>query len=98
MAFLRDAESNPAVQAILSRLQHVDTKAVAVGLPVTLFGLAFSYYFVALLYSLFLSPLRSIPGPFLARFTRWWEYRLVKQGNSNQEFIRLHKKYGKSFI
>ncbi|KAF4417289.1 Pisatin demethylase [Fusarium acutatum] len=94
MAFLRDAESNPTVQAILSRLQHVDTKAVAVGLPLTLFGLTFFYYFIALLYSLFLSPLRNIPGPFLARVTRWWEYRLVKQGNSNQEFIRLHKKYG----
>ncbi|KAL9568905.1 hypothetical protein ACKAV7_006970 [Fusarium commune] len=94
MAFLRDAESNPTVQAILSRLQHVDAKAVAAGFPLTLFGLAFSYYFIALLYSLFLSPLRSIPGPFLARVTRWWEYRVVKQGHSNQEFIRLHKKYG----
>jgi hypothetical protein len=98
MAFLRDPESNPMVQAILSRLQHVNAKVVAVGLPLAFFGLAISYYFVALLYSLLFSPLRNIPGPFLARVTRWWEYRVVKQGNSNLEFIRLHKKYGWSFI
>ncbi|KAH7146836.1 cytochrome P450 [Dactylonectria estremocensis] len=40
------------------------------------------------------SPLRKVPGPFLARLTRWWEYRMVVRGDSNLEYIRLHKKYG----
>ncbi|EEU38517.1 uncharacterized protein NECHADRAFT_19176, partial [Fusarium vanettenii 77-13-4] len=38
--------------------------------------------------------LRKIPGPLLARVTRWWEYRLVSKGDSNLEYIRLHQKYG----
>ncbi|KAJ5182111.1 cytochrome P450 [Penicillium cf. viridicatum] len=52
------------------------------------------YNICALLYSLFFSPLRSIPGPFLARATRWWEYVKVVNGDSHQEYVRLHEKYG----
>ncbi|OKP06708.1 Pisatin demethylase [Penicillium subrubescens] len=47
-----------------------------------------------LLYSLFFSPLRRIPGPFLARATRWWEYIKVVNGDSHREYVRLHEKYG----
>jgi len=63
---------------------------------ITLVLLATSYYLVPLLHSLLFSPLRRVPGPFLARVTRWWEYRMVLGGDSNQEYIRLHKKYGPS--
>lgn len=52
------------------------------------------YNICSLLYSLFFSPLRSIPGPFLARATRWWEYVKVVNGDSHQEYVRLHEKYG----
>lgn len=96
MALLRDLEDSQIVQAILLQLQHVSPQKLVPGLLTAAAGLVFAYYLAALFYSLFLSPLRRIPGPLLARMTRWWEYCVVKKGKSNQEYIRLHQKYGTS--
>jgi hypothetical protein len=38
--------------------------------------------------------LRSIPGPFLARFTRLWELRAVYKHDFATYNVALHKKYG----
>ncbi|KAH7082639.1 cytochrome P450 [Paraphoma chrysanthemicola] len=40
------------------------------------------------------SPLRSIPGPFLARFTRLWYLRRTRLGQFHEDNIVLHRKYG----
>lgn len=61
---------------------------------VTIFCLVTSYYTISTLNSLFFSPLKNVPGPFLARMTRWWEYFMVQRGVSNLEYVSLHKKYG----
>jgi hypothetical protein len=42
------------------------------------------------------SPLRSVPGPFLARFTRLWYLKNVWSGKFEQVNIDLHKRYGES--
>ncbi len=42
----------------------------------------------------FISPLRSVPGPFLARFTRLWYFNRVEKGRFEHENIALHRKYG----
>lgn len=42
----------------------------------------------------YLSPLRDIPGPFAASFTRLWHMRRILKGDQNLELIRLHEKYG----
>ena len=39
-------------------------------------------------------PLRSLPGPFWARFTRVWYLNEVSKGNFEKTNIQLHKKYG----
>jgi len=39
-------------------------------------------------------PLRNIPGPFLARFTRLWYLIEIYRGNFQITNIELHKKYG----
>lgn len=39
-------------------------------------------------------PLRAIPGPFLARFTRLWYFHAVYKGNFELTNVELHKKYG----
>ncbi|GAQ05023.1 pisatin demethylase [Aspergillus lentulus] len=59
-----------------------------------------SYTFLAsdfprgtLLFTFFFSPLRAIPGPWLARTTRLWELVMVSKGKFNQRAIHLHKKY-----
>lgn len=54
----------------------------------------FLYWVLPLLYSLLFSPLRKVPGPFLARVTRLWEFHSLWKGHSNLDFIRLHEKYG----
>lgn len=41
-----------------------------------------------------LSPLRSIPGPFWARFSNIWYFNQVRLGHFEKENIRLHRKYG----
>lgn len=40
------------------------------------------------------SPLKDIPGPFWARFTKLWYFRRVQKGGFEQDNIALHQKYG----
>ncbi|KAI5922089.1 cytochrome P450 [Camillea tinctor] len=56
--------------------------------------LIITYYVIPTLFEFLFSPLGKVPGPFWARFSRWWEYRRVANGRSNLEYIRWHKKYG----
>ncbi|KAI1559582.1 CypX, Cytochrome P450, partial [Pyrenophora tritici-repentis] len=41
-----------------------------------------------------MTPLRSVPGPFLARFTRLWELRAVRKHDFATYNIALHEEYG----
>ncbi|KAL6703106.1 hypothetical protein ACN47E_010243 [Coniothyrium glycines] len=52
------------------------------------------YYILPFLHGLFVSPTKNIPGPLLARFTRWYEYCAVLRGKSNLEYLQLHDKFG----
>jgi hypothetical protein len=40
-------------------------------------------------------PLRKIPGPFWARYTRLWEVYHVRKGHFHSLNVELHEKYGK---
>jgi hypothetical protein len=64
------------------------TLVIAVVVLLLLFRLIHSVY------SCLTSPLRSIPGPFLARFTKLWYLWRVYNGHFEQENIALHRKYG----
>lgn len=46
------------------------------------------------LFKVISDPLRDIPGPFLARFTRLWYVFELYKGNFERTNIELHKKYG----
>jgi hypothetical protein len=47
------------------------------------------------IYILYFAPLREVPGPFLARFTRAWQYfHLRNRGDAPAILIRLHQKHG----
>ncbi|PVH85443.1 cytochrome P450 [Cadophora sp. DSE1049] len=48
------------------------------------------YYVVPAL----LDPLRHIPGPFWARFTRWWKLIEIYGGEFEKRNIELHRRYG----
>lgn len=48
-----------------------------------------------LVYSNLTSPLRDVPGPFWARFTRFWYFQSVWSGQFHRTNIALHKRYAK---
>ncbi|KAI1638940.1 cytochrome P450 [Biscogniauxia mediterranea] len=87
--------SSPISQDITqSRLVYGDFQGQSTKILLSFLILFATYYVIPVLYDLLFSPLRKIPGPIWARFTRWWEYRLVAKGDSNLQYIHLHKRYG----
>lgn len=46
------------------------------------------------LYRAFVTPLRGIPGPFAAKFSRIWKLVEVLKGHFEKTDIALHRKYG----
>lgn len=59
---------------------------------VTTLGIVILFVYFLLQY--ILDPLRDIPGPFLARFTRLWYFLEIYKGTYELTDIELHKKYG----
>ena len=51
-------------------------------------------FFLKIAYSYFTSPLRRLPGPFLAKFTDAWRLGLVYGGHAEKHHGRLHKELG----
>lgn len=45
-------------------------------------------------YRSFTSPLKNIPGPWPARFSKLWYFESVRKGNFEEKNIMLHRKYG----
>lgn len=69
-------------------LLHIEFSAVGVSLFAV--GALLVYFLVQFI----LDPLRDIPGPFLARFTRLWYLAEIYKGSFELTEIKLHKKYG----
>jgi hypothetical protein len=46
------------------------------------------------LYRAFVTPLRGIPGPFAAKFSRIWKLVEILKGHFEKTDIALHRKYG----
>ena len=59
-----------------------------------LFTVSLLYYIVTSILSVFAPGLRSIPGPFLARFSRLWNLRMVATGQCHLKLVEAHEKYG----
>ncbi|KAN0119335.1 cytochrome P450 [Hyaloscypha variabilis] len=62
--------------------------------PSSLSLLALGIYVAYTIVSVVADPLRDIPGPFLARFTRLWYFFEVYKGSFETTNLNLHKKYG----
>lgn len=45
-------------------------------------------------YNVFLHPLRGVPGPTLAKVSRWWLFCVEMGGDPHVEILKLHRKYG----
>jgi hypothetical protein len=57
-------------------------------------ALLFIWLLFNALYQRLFSPLRKIPGPFLASITRYWQLKKILNGTWHEEIIQLHRKYG----
>lgn len=60
-------------------------------------GLALPVTFGLLLYlvwQIYGTPIRRIPGPFLASMTRLWHVWYILRGDQNAELVRLHDAHG----
>jgi len=53
-----------------------------------------SFFLLFFFVNYLLDPLRNIPGPFLARFTRLWYFLEIYKGGFELTDVKLHKKYG----
>lgn len=53
-----------------------------------------SLYILSTLYLALIDPLRHIPGPFLARFTRAWYFWEIYKGSFERTNQQLHSRYG----
>lgn len=62
--------------------------------PGTLILIALGFIIVYNAFQVIFDPLRDIPGPFLARFTRLWYLLELYKGRFELTNIELHKKYG----
>ena len=69
-------------------LQHIDFSMSSVLL---LSGAALIIHFLV---QFVFDPLREVPGPCLARFTRLWYFIEIYKGGFELTEIELHKKYG----
>jgi hypothetical protein len=70
---------------------------VSVIVPVLFFLLPFLAVLRSIIRALS-SPLRSLPGPFWARFTRLWYLSKVWAGDFQKTNIELHEVYGNEFF
>jgi hypothetical protein len=62
--------------------------------PTTIFILLPTGILIYTLLQYLLDPLRSIPGPFLARFSRLWYFLEIYKGSFEETNIELHRRYG----
>ncbi|KAI0592856.1 cytochrome P450 [Biscogniauxia sp. FL1348] len=59
---------------------------------VAVFGIAIALAWLVI--SELSSPLKRYPGPFLAKWTNWWRFRLVRTGSYHIHIKKLHDQYG----
>lgn len=74
----------------MSLLDEVQARVGIGGIVVVLVAL----YLVKWAFDLIRDPLKDIPGPVLARFTRLWLLRQYVKGDFQKTNLDLHQKYG----
>ena len=57
--------------------------------------LAVTLFLVKWTFDLVTDPLKDVPGPFLARFTKLWLLRQYVKGDFEKTNVELHEKFGK---
>ena len=61
-----------------------------------LLPLLFVSWIVRVLFKAYATPLRDIPGPWLAKFTRFWHAKAIASRNFQKTNLDLHRQYGQT--
>jgi hypothetical protein len=75
-----------SVKMIFEQLLDISPITLSILLPVSVLVYCLLQYL--------LDPLRSLPGPFLAQFSRFWYFFELYKGSFEETNIELHKRYG----
>lgn len=78
-------------------LPWLNNSGIVLTLGVVVLGIALAFVAIQAgraVFQALLSPLKNVPGPFLARYTRLWELSAVIRGNIHCKTVELHQKYG----
>ena len=61
-----------------------------------LFGVAVTFFTTlsVTIYRIWFHPLSHVPGPFVAKFTHWWQNYSYFSGNWFDDILKVHEKYG----
>ena len=62
--------------------------------PLAIFGVVTGLFVTYHVLQYVLDPLRDVPGPLLARFTRLWYLRELYRGHYEKTNLEIHRKYG----
>ncbi|KAJ6055375.1 hypothetical protein N7444_004473 [Penicillium canescens] len=82
------------IATILEKITSSNREARQLGLLPIVFGCVAFAIAYQILYTFFLSPLRSVPGPLFARFTRLWELYILHKGHFHRDIVRMHEEQG----
>lgn len=63
-------------------------------IPVALLSICIGLCTYQVVNALCFSPLRTVPGPFIARFTSLWELFVTATGKGHEWYASLHERYG----
>lgn len=77
----------------MAQLHSLLSNATATS-PLVFVGSFLGLFFVYYLFAYLRDPLRSVPGPFWARFTRLWYLKQVAGGHFEKTNVELHRRHG----
>jgi hypothetical protein len=72
-------------------ISYLPAKAIT---PQYLFLVVLSVFLLRALLRAFVTPLRTVPSPFFAKFSRFWKVRAYYQGGFEKTNIELHRRHG----
>lgn len=86
------------MEKIAPVMKDIEINLSSMGIPtnatVILLNIIGGWFTYKVIYGLFFSPTRNIPGPFLTRFGDIYFYVLALRGSLSSDIHELHKKYG----
>lgn len=93
-AFLQFLNNKILSMALQTGLARFASDMSWVQQALVLLSLVFGLLAFRVAWLIWWSPLRDVPGPFLAQFTSYWKLRATYAGEFEKVNIELHKKYG----